>query len=98
LIEALHTRRTYRALYTPQVKLMDIEQVRADLLTHDDTEISTEQLSLERQVVLIKELQAECSQFAAQYRSKMNKDWQAATADLSNPLIEKRLRDLGYMA
>ncbi len=98
LIEALHTRSTYRALYTPQVKLMDIEQVRADLLTHDDTEISTEQLSLERQVVLIKELQAECSQFAAQYRSKMNKDWQAATADLSNPLIEKRLRDLGYMA
>lgn len=91
LIEPLHMRPTHRALYAEGSKLYDIDGVETRLTTYDD-ELQAGTPALQE------ELAGRLEDFVRLSREGRPEGWKPATADLSNPLIEQRLRDLGYMA
>jgi len=91
LIEHFHTRETHRAIYSKSAKLYDIDGVCAQLLNLSDQEHAKDeklQAALSGQLV----------EFLQACEDHLPDDWQSPTLDLSDPFIEQRLRDLGYMA
>lgn len=90
LIEPLHTRAVHRALYAADLKLYDIEETERRFTTHDDAAIDP----AGREDALIRDLAA----FVKAGQAGRPEGWSPAKADLSDPAIEQRLRDLGYMA
>ena len=97
LIAPLHTNLTHRAIFTSEHKLYDIENTSTTLLNHDD-EIETHQFNAEQKTVIQNTLHKQLVDFVKHCQLGAPEDWQPGTVDLSNPLIEQRLRDLGYMA
>jgi len=94
LIEPLHTRQTHRAYYTDEVKLYSIDGISNTLLDHEDQRISPGRVD---ETYLLETLIANLKDFIQESREGRPQGWTTPTADLSNPLIEQRMRDLGYM-
>ncbi len=97
LIDPLQTRLTHRAYYTDNLKLYDIESTPPRLLTHADTSPEPVQFDADQQAALQEDLTARLEGFVQASREGRPEGWTSASTDLSNPVIEQRLRDLGYI-
>ncbi|MEA4908287.1 MAG: sulfatase [Anaerolineaceae bacterium] len=91
LIDQFHTRQTHRAVFSGDAKLYDVEGVHSRLLTLGDAEHAPAEET--RQA-----LTGQLERFLQASRDDQPEGWQPPTVDLSDPSIEQRLRDLGYMA
>ncbi len=100
LIPQYQTRKTHRAVYSQEYKLYAIEDVRQQLLTLLDQELNpeSEDFSAEASEQARERLAHQLERFVSVSREGHPIGWAPATADLSDPLIEQQLRDLGYMA
>jgi arylsulfatase A-like enzyme len=98
LIEPLHTRPTHRAVYANNLKLYTIEAIADRLLTLDDLPITENNLTPDQQQQIIENMTGQLETFIINSKEGQPEGWEAPLADLSNPLIERRLKDLGYMA
>jgi len=97
LIERFHTRQTHRSIYSELYKLYSIEGIEDKLLSFDDQPLDVPGV-LENREQTIRRLREEIEEFVRESRTGQSKGWTAPTTDISDPLIEQRLRDLGYMA
>lgn len=91
IIDRFHTRKTHRAVYSAASKLYDIEGAGSRLLTLSDQEQLPDAL-------LQQSLAGQLDQFVQASRKNQPEGWRPATVDLTDPFIEQRLRDLGYIA
>ena len=90
LIAPLHTRETHRAVYGAETKLYDIEGIGRRLLTFGDEDGLPRE---EMRQALVEQL----AEFLQACRNNQPEGWTVPTVDISDPFLEQRLRDLGYM-
>jgi len=96
LIEPLHIRPTHRAVYADAHKLYAIEAIADQLLNFDDSPLATDPLTVDQQQVM-DQFKAQLEHFVAKSIEGLPEGWTPPTTDLSNPMIERRLQELGYM-
>ena len=100
LIGRYHTRQTHRAVYSQAYKLYVIEDVRQQLLTLADQELNPDNQAYSAEFIeqTSERLAHQLERFVSISREGHPIGWSPATADLTDPIIEQQLRDLGYMA
>jgi arylsulfatase A-like enzyme len=95
-IEKFHCRSTYRALYDNGHKFVDIENIRQELYDLKEDAGEMNDLSLSTELGRVQRLSESLEQFVVEARTHVPED-KKSTSNLSDELVQQRLRDLGYL-
>jgi arylsulfatase A-like enzyme len=96
LLETPYLRTTHRAVYDGGYKLIRIENLHDELYALDDDPGERHDL-VDLEQMSVRELAERLEQFVDKAASRRPENWSPEEADLDGEIIQKRLRELGYI-